>query len=84
MTLIQSVQRALHILNLLAEQPEPLTVREISRRLGLNISTAHHLVRTLAAENYIYQLPNGAYCLSHAIPGLYESYRHNLQVDDHA
>jgi IclR family acetate operon transcriptional repressor len=82
MTTIQSVVRAVQILDLIAQEPEPLTVRSIASRLNLNVSTAHHLVRTLAQEDYVYQLPAGTYCLSHAIPRLYQSYQRNFHVDD--
>ena len=47
--LIQSVTRALHILEILTKHPEGLSVKEIANKVGLNVSTTHHLVNTLEA-----------------------------------
>lgn len=44
---IQSVQRAINILNCFSEQDYYLTLNEISERLGLNINTTRGLVQTL-------------------------------------
>ncbi|MDC7787145.1 IclR family transcriptional regulator [Rhodoplanes sp. TEM] len=52
----QSVARALAVLDLLAEQAEPLGVREIARRLGLAPSIAQRLIRTLANAGYLEQV----------------------------
>ncbi len=51
----QSVARALAILNLLAEQAEPMGVREIARRLALAPSIAQRLIKTLAHAGFLEQ-----------------------------
>jgi DNA-binding transcriptional ArsR family regulator len=51
----QSVTRAIDILNLLAEAPEPLGVREIARRLDLAASNVQRLIKTLAKAGYLEQ-----------------------------
>lgn len=51
----QSVTRAIDILNLLAEVPEPLGVREIARRLDLAASNVQRLIKTLAKAGYLEQ-----------------------------
>jgi DNA-binding IclR family transcriptional regulator len=51
---VQSVDRALQILNLLADA-ESLGVSEISRILGVHRSTAFRLLATLEAHNYVVQ-----------------------------
>ena len=51
---VQSVDRALQILNLLAET-QSLGVSEISRELGVHRSTAFRLLATLESHNYVEQ-----------------------------
>lgn len=53
--LVQSVDRALSILDTLAEERDGLGVAEISKRVGLNVSTAHRLLATLVARGYARQ-----------------------------
>lgn len=53
---MQSVDRALSILQLLAEgSSEGLTLTEISRGLELNQSTCHHLLSTLRVRRFVSQ-----------------------------
>lgn len=47
MPIIQSVERALQILNLFNEQAAELKVSNISKRMGLSKSTRHSLLKTL-------------------------------------
>jgi len=71
---IQSVTRALRILDTLAQYPDGLGVVEIARQVGLNVSTTHHLVNTLCASHYAGRVDGGAYRLGHAVPRLYGAY----------
>jgi DNA-binding IclR family transcriptional regulator len=71
---IQSVTRALRILDALAQFPDGLGVVEIARQVGLNVSTTHHLVNTLCASHYAGRVDGGAYRLGHAVPRLYGAY----------
>ncbi|MEY8827923.1 IclR family transcriptional regulator [Sedimentitalea sp. XS_ASV28] len=50
---IQSVDRALSLLELLAAEPHGLTLSELADRSGLNSSTCHHLAATLVARGYL-------------------------------
>ncbi|MDX9979109.1 MAG: helix-turn-helix domain-containing protein [Lentisphaeria bacterium] len=52
--MIQSVERALHLLTLLAAAREPLGVREVARRSGLTVPTAQNLLKTLAASGFLH------------------------------
>ncbi|MDF2962558.1 MAG: iclR helix-turn-helix domain protein [Paenibacillus sp.] len=47
MPIIQSLDRALNILNLFDEQTKELKITEISSRIGLHKSTVHSLLKTL-------------------------------------
>ena len=52
---VKSADRTLDIFELLAAEPNGLTVSEISQRLGLARSSTHGLVRTLHARGYLMQ-----------------------------
>lgn len=54
---IQSVDRALTILNAIAETGGETTLTELSGRIGLNISTCHHLLATLMKWGYVTKAP---------------------------
>ena len=53
---IQSVERALNILEAVAQERNGVTVSELSDRLGLNISTCHHLITTLVKKGFVTHL----------------------------
>jgi DNA-binding IclR family transcriptional regulator len=61
--LIQSVSRALRVLEQVAQADRPLSVKVIARRCGLNLSTTYHLVRTLSYEGYLLRRADGTYVL---------------------
>ncbi|PTW58970.1 IclR family transcriptional regulator [Breoghania corrubedonensis] len=64
MPIIQSVQRALQILELFDEHKTELRISEISIATGLHKSTLHSLLKTLQAAGYIDQnAENGRYRL---------------------
>ncbi|MGW4794134.1 IclR family transcriptional regulator [Nonomuraea sp. NPDC004297] len=54
---IQSVDRALTILETLAESSGEVTLSAVAARLGLSASTCHHLLATLVARGYATQNP---------------------------
>ena len=56
---IQSVVRALDVLEVLSASGAELALGEIASRSGLNASTCHHLLSTLAARGYVGQNPRG-------------------------
>lgn len=56
---IQSVQRAIDIINCFSEHELKLTLPQISARTGLNINTARGLVNTLLANGYLEHIPDG-------------------------
>lgn len=55
----QSAARALQILLLLAEENEPLGVREIARRLKVASSIAQRYITTLAEWDFVERAPDG-------------------------
>ncbi|KKK36797.1 IclR family transcriptional regulator [Mesobacillus campisalis] len=64
MPIIQSVDRALRILDLFDEYETELKITDISEKMHLHKSTVHSLLKTLQSQGYIEQnLDNGKYRL---------------------
>jgi DNA-binding IclR family transcriptional regulator len=64
----QTVERAIAILDLFREDHVSLGVTSIARHTGLNLTTAHRLVRTLVQEHFMEQDPeNEQYRLGPAL-----------------
>lgn len=53
---IQSVDRALQVLEVIAEKRDGITVSAVSERVGLNVSTVHHLITTMVHRGYLTQV----------------------------
>ena len=66
-TLIQSVQRALRLLEIVAEHDGRSRAKEIARAAGLPLATTYHLLRTCAHEGWLQRLDDGSYVLGHRI-----------------
>lgn len=57
LSIVQSVDRSLRILEELANSPEEMSITQISENLELNKSTVHRLLRTLVARGFVIQNP---------------------------
>ena len=66
-TLIQSVQRALRIIEVVAEHDGRARAKEVARATGLPLATTYHLLRTCAHEGWLQRLDDGSYVLGHRI-----------------
>ncbi|SFK73165.1 IclR family transcriptional regulator [Geodermatophilus ruber] len=64
-TLIQSVQRALHLLEVVAEHDGRPRAKEVARAAGLPLATTYHLLRTCTHEGWLQRLDDGSYALGH-------------------
>mgnify|MGYP003345460218 CR=1 FL=1 len=62
-TLIQSVQRALHLIEAVSARDGRANAKELARDLHLSLSTTYHLLRTLIHEGYLRRLDDGSYVL---------------------
>jgi IclR family acetate operon transcriptional repressor len=54
---IQSVDRALFLLEIIAEAGGKASLTELATRTGLNISTCHHLLATLIQRGFAAKVP---------------------------
>ncbi|MDT0157584.1 IclR family transcriptional regulator C-terminal domain-containing protein [Microbacterium sp. ARD32] len=52
-TLIASVQRALRLVDIVANSPRPLPAKVLAQQAGLTLGTTYNLVRTLVRERYL-------------------------------
>jgi DNA-binding IclR family transcriptional regulator len=60
---VQTLDRGLRVLELLAEANDGLTVGEIAARMGIHRASAYRLVSTLEACGYVLRRIDGRYCL---------------------
>jgi len=74
-TIVQSVDRALAILEIIAAAGGVETLNNISAKSGLNISTCHHLIGTLTRRNFTVRAEGrGTYALGPQIQMLASAY----------
>jgi DNA-binding IclR family transcriptional regulator len=66
-TLIHSVQRALRLLEVVAEFDGRAQAKELARVAGFTLPTTYHLLRTLTHEGYLQRLDDGGYVLGHRL-----------------
>lgn len=52
---VQSIERALTLINTIVDAQRPLSIAELSQAAGLAPSTIHRIIQTLAARGYIHQ-----------------------------
>lgn len=72
---LQTVERALNFLEIVAERPDGVTVRDIAEQLGINVTTCYHLYNTLWTRDYIERNADGTIRLGNNVAALYEGYR---------
>lgn len=78
--LIQSVSRALRILEVVGQHPEGIAPKAIARRTGLKLATTYHLLRTLAYEGYLVRDLTGDYALGLSIADRFADLRSALEA----
>lgn len=79
--LVQSVERALDILNALSEFPNGCGIGELSKYVGLSKSTVHRLLSTLKHKEYVIQIKdNDKYMLGTQILYLSSCIRGNMDI----
>jgi DNA-binding IclR family transcriptional regulator len=68
-TLIASVQRALQLIDIVANAARPLPVKAVAHTSGLSLGTTYNITRTLIHEGYLASEPDGL-VLGPRFPGL--------------
>lgn len=82
--MINSVLKAVHVMNMFSAAEPRLTVTEISRRLNMPKSTAHSLLNTLLSEGFIEKVDGEMYALGTAVIRLTQRVRVNVELRDRA
>lgn len=67
---VQSVHRALDVIEVIADHGGHLPIAEIASLTGLPLPTAHRLLQTLVERGYVIQLPSRQYALGARLVGL--------------
>jgi DNA-binding IclR family transcriptional regulator len=62
-TTIQVMERAFSVLDVLAAQPDPVALKEISERTGLHPSTAHRILNDMVIGRFVERPETGTYRL---------------------
>lgn len=69
-TLIESVRRALRLVDIVGASDRPLPAKTLARRAGLAQPTAYHLLRTLVHEGYLGKIEGSGYVLGDRVIAL--------------
>lgn len=81
---IQSIDRALDIIEVLAENQHGLGITEIAERIGLHKSTAYRIASTLVARGYASKTEKGIYKLGIKIIQDVSGYINSLELQTEA
>jgi DNA-binding IclR family transcriptional regulator len=81
---IQVIERAMRLLDALAAQPEPVTLKELAATTGLHASTAHRILNDLVVGRYVERVDNGVYQLGMRLLELGSLVKGRLNVRDAA
>lgn len=83
-TAIQVIERMVSLLDALAEQPDPVSLKELSVRTGLHPSTAHRILNDLVTARFVDRAEPGAYQLGIRLLELGNLVKARLNVRDAA
>lgn len=81
---VQSIDRALSVLESLTGEREGVSLARIAQRVDLHKSTTHRLLSTLCARGYIEKLPGGEYRLGRRVVELASMYLNQLELKTEA
>lgn len=78
---IQSVRRAVRVIEQLAAEKSPIAIGQLSKKIGLHVSTTHRLLSTLKADRFVQQDPaSGKYALGSRLIFLGQQYLEGLDL----
>lgn len=79
--LLQSVERAMKVLDHIAAAPGPVPAKAVSQALGLTLPTTYHLLTTLVTGGYLVHLADDkAYALGHRVDDLARGLHRQIAV----
>lgn len=81
---VQSIDRALDIIEVLSQENEGLGVTEIAGRIGLPKSTAHRIIATMADRGYINKTDKGTYKIGLKLIEAVSCYINGLELQTEA
>lgn len=80
---VRAVDRALALLCAFRDDDGPVSLTEISRRVGLNMTTALRLLQTLEGQGFVQRGPSGGYLLGATLLLLGDRFRRSLKLENH-
>ncbi|WP_017624749.1 IclR family transcriptional regulator [Nocardiopsis chromatogenes] len=75
----RSVERALDLLDAVAEGDGPVSAKALARRVGCSLSTVYHLLGTLTERGHVVRTARG-YALGHRVPHLHRAYGRQVRT----
>ncbi|WP_233146203.1 IclR family transcriptional regulator [Pigmentiphaga sp. NML080357] len=81
---IQVLERTMHLLDALAQHPDPVSLKELAQATGLHPSTAHRILNDLVAGRYVDRVESGMYSLGMRLLELGHLVKGRLNVRDAA
>jgi DNA-binding IclR family transcriptional regulator len=79
---IQVLERTMHLLDALAEHPDPVSLKELAQTTGLHPSTAHRILNDLVSGRFVERVDSGMYCLGMRLLELGHLVKGRLNVRD--
>ncbi|OII67966.1 MULTISPECIES: IclR family transcriptional regulator [unclassified Streptomyces] len=74
----RSVDRALEILDAVADADGPVAARALARQLGCSLSTVYHLLGPLTARGHVVRTPGGGYAPGPRAAALHRSFQRHV------
>ena len=81
---VQSIDRALDIIEVLSQENEGLGVTEIAGRIGLHKSTAHRIIATMSDRGYLNRTDKGTYKIGLKLIEAVSCYINSLELQTEA
>jgi IclR family acetate operon transcriptional repressor len=79
---LQTVERALSFLELVSASPTPLTIKDVSTRLQVNLTTCYHLFNTLNVRGYVERNPDLTLRIGFQAAVLNDGYRRGFSTQE--
>ncbi len=81
---IQVLERTMHLLDALARQPDPVSLKGLAQATGLHPSTAHRILNDLVSGRYVDRVDSGRYSLGMRLLELGHLVKGRLNIRDAA